>query len=289
MSELKQPMLAASSIPNLKDVEYPCYIQPKLDGIRCIAINGVAYSRKMKPIPNKYIQSKFAEYNLHGFDGELMVHGGFNSVQSSVMSEDGEPDFTFNVYDYWDSVDDYTQRLELLIEQIGYSDAIIKFVDTYVVDNQTEAEDKLQLFIDEGYEGGILRSFKGKYKQGRSTLKEGYLLKLKRFLDDEAVVIGFEERMQNNNVKEIDERGYSKRSSKKAGLVGADTLGSLVVQWNGVTFNVGSGFDDAQRKEVWENKDKYLGKLVTFKYQELTEYNIPRFPTFKGFRSEDDV
>jgi len=171
----------------------------------------------------------------------------------------------------------------------GFTVDFVDVVDTHLVASQAEAESKLQQFIDEGYEGGILRSFKGKYKQGRSTLKEGYLLKLKRFLDDEAVVIGFEERMQNNNVKEVDERGYSKRSSKKAGLVGADTLGSLIVQWNGVTFNVGSGFDDAQRKEVWQNKDKYLGKLVTFKYQELTEYNIPRFPTFKGFRSEDDV
>lgn len=287
MSELKQPMLAASTVPNLEDVEYPCYIQPKLDGIRCVAINGVAYSRKMKPIPNKYIQSKFAEYNLHGFDGELMVNGGFNSVQSSVMSEDGEPDFTFNVYDYWDSELNYRNRLTTLA--YGFTVDFVDVVGTHLVANSAEAENKLQLFIDEGYEGAILRSFKGKYKQGRSTLKEGCLLKLKRFLDDEAIVIGFEERMQNNNVKEKDERGYSKRSSKKAGLVGADTLGSLAVQWNGVTFNIGSGFDDVQRKEVWENKDMYLGKLVTFKYQELTEYGIPRFPTFKGFRSEDDI
>jgi DNA ligase-1 len=288
MSELKMPMLAASSIPNLEDVEYPCYIQRKYDGARCIAIDGVAYSRKMKPIPNQYIQKKFAEYNLHGLDGELMIEGGFNSVQSGVMSRDGDPDFTFYVYDCWDSDKPFTERLPLLVYALNVD--FIKVVDTYVVNNPKEAESKLQQFIDEGYEGGILRSFKGKYKQGRSTLKEGYLLKLKRFLDDEAVVIGFEERMQNNNVKEVDERGYSKRSSKKAGLVGADTLGSLVVQWNGVTFNIGSGFDDAQRKEVWENKDKYLGKLVTFKYQELHEdTGVPRFATYKGFRDERDV
>ena len=88
------------------------------------------------------------------------------------------------------------------------------------------------------------------------------------------------------NTKETDERGYSKRSSKKEGLVPANTLGSLQVEWKGVIFNIGSGFNDEQRKEIWENQDKYLGKLVTFRYQELSSYNVPRFPTFKWFREE---
>jgi DNA ligase-1 len=115
------------------------------------------------------------------------------------------------------------------------------------------------------------------------------LLKLKRFLDDEAEVIGFEEKMSNHNVKEVDERGYSKRSSKKAGLVTAGTLGSLIVRWKGVIFNIGSGFTDKQRQEIWDNKEKYLGKWFTFQYQELTSYGIPRFPTGRGFRSDLDM
>lgn len=289
---IKQPMLAASEIPNLgSDVKYPCYIQPKLDGIRCLAINGIAYSRKMKPIPNQYVQKVFKELNLHGLDGELMVHGDFNSVQSAIMSEDGEPDFYLAVYDWWDSELPCNQRMNLYTIKVLEinSPLFVKRVISYMVSTPKEAEDTLQRFIDQGYEGGILRSIDGKYKQGRSTLKEGYLLKLKRFFDDEARVVGFEEKLSNTNVKEVDERGYTKRSSKKEGMVPANTLGSLQVDWNGVVFNIGSGFTDEQRREIWNNKEKYLNAWLTFQYQELTSYGVPRFPTAKGFRNTLDM
>lgn len=289
---MKEPMLACATIPDLHtEVEYPCLIQPKLDGIRCVAISGVAYSRKMKPIPNQFIQKFFVDNNLHGLDGELMVHGDFNKVQSAIMSQDGEPNFYYAVYDYWDSDLPYSGRASLYVNKVLElrQPERVKNVQSIVVSNPQSVEEELQRFIDQGYEGGMLRKPNGKYKQGRSTFKEGYLLKLKRFLDDEAVIIGFEEKMTNTNTKEVDERGYTKRSSKKEGLVPANTLGSLQVDWNGVIFNIGSGFNDEQRKEIWDNKDKYLGKLVTFRYQELSSYGVPRFPTFKWVREEYNV
>ncbi len=290
---IKQPMLATSEIPDIyTQVKYPCLIQPKFDGISCVAIDGVAYSRKMKPIPNKFIQNFFRENNLHGLDGELMIHGDFNKVQSAVMSEDGEPDFYYAVYDYWDSDQPYKVRSSLYVSVVLElrQPERVKNVQSIVVSNPESVEVELQGFIDQGYEGGMLRSFDGKYKQGRSTFKEGYLLKLKHFLDDEAVVIGFEEKMTNTNTKETDERGYSKRSSKKDGMIPANTLGSLQVDWNGVVFNIGSGFNDEQRQEIWDNRDTYLGKLVTFKYQEIIAgTGKPRFPIFKNFRWEGDL
>lgn len=287
---LTQPMLATSEIPNIyEDVEYPCLIQPKFDGIRCIAINGVAYSRKMKPIPNQFIQKFFSDNNLHGLDGELMIHGDFNKVQSAVMSEDGEPNFYYAVYDYWDSDQPYKVRAGMYVNKVLElrQPERVKNTQSILVSSPESVETELQFFIDNGYEGAMLRKLDGKYKQGRSTFKEGYLLKLKRFFDDEAIVIGFEEKMSNTNTKEVDERGYSKRSSKKEGLVPANTLGSLQVDWNGVIFNIGSGFNDEQRQEIWDNRDKYLGKLVTFKYQEIiTDTGRPRFPVWKWWRKE---
>jgi DNA ligase-1 len=287
---LKQPMLACAEIPCLEtQVKYPCFIQPKLDGIRCVAINGQAYSRKMKLIPNQFIQEVFGKLNLHGLDGELMIHGDFNKVQSAVMSEDGEPDFYYVVYDAWNLEQTYEKRRsELAIKIFSLNSEYVASIDTFIIENAEEAETELGHFIRAGYEGGILRSLNSPYKQGRSTFKEGYLVKLKKFLDDEATVIGFEERLHNTNEQERDERGYAKRSSKKDGMVGANTLGSLIVRWNDVEFGVGSGFNDTQRKEIWDNKDQYIGKLVTFRYQELSSYGVPRFPTFKWFRKEDD-
>jgi DNA ligase-1 len=289
---IKQPMLATADIPNLyEDVTYPRYIQPKMDGVRCIAINGVAYSRKMKPIPNRYVQSFFKEMNLHGLDGELMVDGDFSSVQSAIMSEDGEPQFYLVAYDMWNVEGGYSTRNTQLITTVeALQSRLVRLCPTEVVTAPQEAENALQRFIDQGYEGAMLRSIDGKYKQGRSTFKEGFLLKLKRFLDDEAVVIGFEEKLTNTNTKETDERGYAKRSSKKEGMVPANTLGSLQVEWNGVVFNIGSGFNDAQRKEIWDNQESYLGKFVTFKYQEVHEKTgVPRFPTFKVMRNPIDM
>jgi len=290
MSELPltQPMLAASAIPCLEtDVKYPCFIQPKCDGVRCIAINGQAYSRKMKLIPNQFIQKVFAELNLHGFDGELMVHGDFNKVQSAVMSEDGEPDFYYVVYDMWNSTESYNERFAQLNDYFYDNNSkYLKLITNDLVMTPRCVEGYLEQHIANGYEGGMLRSPSSPYKQGRSTFKEGYLLKLKKFLDDEAIVIGFEERLHNTNKQERDERGYAKRSSKKEGMVGANTLGSLIVKWNDIEFGVGSGFNDAQRKDIWENKEQYLGKLVTFRYQELSAKGVPRFPTFKWWRKE---
>lgn len=285
---IKEPMLAASTVPDLHtEVKYPCYIQQKLDGIRCIAIDGVAYSRKMKPIPNKFIQKFFADNNLNGFDGELMVYGDFNDVQSGVMSIDGEPDFYYVVYDLWNSEDIYQRRRSLLVQEVlKLGSPRVQNISNVIVHNAEQAESELGVFIDQGYEGGILRSVDGLYKQGRSTFKEGYLLKLKKFYDDEAVIVGYEEKLTNTNTKEVDERGKAKRSSKKEGMVAAGTLGSLIVEWKGKQFNIGSGFTDSQRQDIWDNREEYLSKPVTFKYQELTKYGIPRFPTFKALRLE---
>ena len=118
------------------------------------------------------------------------------------------------------------------------------------------------LCLTAGYEGVMLRNPTGKYKCGRSTLKEQILLKLKRFLDAEAIVVGFEEKMHNDNVQEKNELGLSKRSFKKDGLVFANTLGSLIVE-DPITktrFGIGTGFDDCLKLEIWNNKEKYLNE-----------------------------
>ena len=145
--------------------------------------------------------------------------------------------------------------------------------------------------LAQGAEGVMIRSPNGKYKQGRSTLKEQILLKLKNFEDAECTIIGFEEKMHNNNVAKTDELGYTERSMSKDGLVPANTLGALVVhsdEWG--EFKIGTGFDDKLRKEIWNNKGEYLGKLAKFKYFAVEAgYNKPRFPVFLGCRSKLDL
>ena len=94
-------MLACSTIPELKNISYPVYASPKLDGIRCLAKDGIAMSRNDKLIPNEFIQEEFGRLELSGLDGELMVDGDFNTVQSAIMSVLGLAVFYFFVFDYF--------------------------------------------------------------------------------------------------------------------------------------------------------------------------------------------
>ena len=136
----------------------------------------------------------------------------------------------------------------------------------------------------------MLRDPDGKYKFGRATVKEGILLKVKDFMDSEAEVIGFKEKMVNTNEATKDAFGHSERSTAQDGLVPADTLGGFILRMSdGREFSCGSGLNDALRKEIWDNKEDYLGRLVKYKFMTSGIKDLPRHPVFVGFRSEDDM
>jgi DNA ligase-1 len=129
-------------------------------------------------------------------------------------------------------------------------------------------------------------------KQGRATAKEGTLLKLKRYADAEATITGFAEEMFNGNEATTNELGRTKRSSHQANKTGKDTLGTLIVTgltaFEGKEFRVG-GFDAAMRAEIWQNQEKYLGRIVKFKYFNVGIKDLPRHPNFLAFRDPIDL
>ena len=87
----------------------------------------------------------------------------------------------------------------------------------------------------------MMRDPVGRYKLGRGTFKEGLIYKLKRFADDEAVIIGFKEQMTNNNILEKDELGYAKRSIFKENMIPAGTLGNFIVDWRELELDIAPG------------------------------------------------
>lgn len=283
--------LLAGTVTDLEKLKFPLIASPKLDGIRCVIVNGKVLSRNLKPIPNKYIREKLESlHSQENFDGEIIIpNADFNTVQSLVMSFEGEPDFKYMVFDIIDNRP-YSDRICPCIDNWRkIKEDFLEQLDNVEVNNLAELIALEDQWVKEGYEGIMLRDPNGRYKFGRSTEKEGILLKLKRFFDAECVVIGFEEKMKNNNEQTKDAMGYSVRSSEKAGMIPAETLGALIVS-DCDTFNefrIGSGFNDEQRLDIWNNKENYLKKIVTYKYQEISKYNIPRFPVFKHFRTEE--
>ena len=290
-----RPLLSCE-VP-LDKIKFPIYISTKFDGIRALVIDGVVYSRSLKPIRNKHVQKLFGKPEYNGFDGELIVgdiyaKDVFQKTTSGVMSEDGTPDVTFHVFDLWSMPTfdyEYRQRelQEILLNNEEYEGVV------YTTIHKCQTVEDLEFFLNHeknvGGEGLIGRSTSGVYKYGRSTPKEQLSIKFKFFEQDEFEVVGFNERMHNTNEQKRDELGYAERSSARDGLVPTNTLGSLVLKYNDTTFSCGTGFDDKLRKEIWDNKELYLGKLASIRYMSVGSKDLPRVPSFIGFRHIEDI
>lgn len=288
-----KPMLAAT-VDDIKQLKYPLLVSPKLDGIRCVILNGKAVTRNLKPIPNKFIREYLeAIPEIDGFDGEIMLKkGDFNSVQSAVMSEEGTPDFYYAVFDYHNECAyPYSDRLKKLSSIIlELKNPRISELPQYKVASESEVLELEEEALADGYEGLILRNLDGTYKFGRSTLREAKLMKLKRFEDDEATIIDVEPLYENRNAPTTNALGRTERSSHQENLVAQKKVGALKVRLkNKKEFSIGTGFDDATRKDLWVRKNDIVGKMVKFKYQELSADGIPRFPVFLGFRDKRDL
>jgi DNA ligase-1 len=299
-----KPNLAATlTKPEL--IQFPVWASPKIDGIRCVVFGGVAYSRSLKPIPNPKVQTFFSRYRneLDGLDGELVVGRATdpNCMQNSmaVMSKSNPLDegFTFYVFDavlpnveFWER-SDYVYSKVAPWERPHMAAFIdrVKTVPQHMCTRMEMLDEKEAMWLAEGYEGMMIRDHCGLYKHGRSTEREGGLVKVKRFVDAEAVIVGFEEEMKNENEATKDATGKTERSTAKAGLVGKGTLGALVVERGGVRFNIGTGFTASQRRELWEGKSQLLGRLVTFKHFDHGTVDAPRHPVYKAFRHIEDT
>lgn len=295
MTKQFKPMLAAAA-QDLTDIVFPVLASPKLDGIRCVIRNGKALSRSLKPIPNQFIRAKLESLanwsGIEGLDGELMVDDvPFQEVTSAVMSKTAEPpaDWYFGVFDLIDGFEPFCERLQAAHLAVAHTGSThVRMVDHELIDSLDQLLAYEADCLAEGFEGVMLRDPEGRYKYGRSTVREGGLLKLKRFLDDEARIIGTVEQWHNENEAFTGELGQTKRSSAKAGKVAAGTLGALLVEHETFgKFEIGTGFTMAQRDELWQTQP--IGQLVKFKYQPVGVKDKPRCPVFLGMRHEEDL
>lgn len=311
-------MLAAKPKPEdldatLATLSYPALYSPKLDGIRATVQCGKLYSRALKLIPNLEMQELWGREELNGLDGEIIVGPPtaadcFNRSTSTVMSRNKPAaDAAFYVFDTLDDVEPFNIRLSnagVLIDGACFGQTI-KLVHHTLIKTHAAAlkyEDKQ---VRLGHEGVMRRDPVGAYKQGRSTLKEGGLVAIKRFVDAEVVVLDTYEQEENTNPQEINELGKLKRSSHKAGRVGKGTLGGFTVcmlatargSFNLASvpekaqFNVGTGvgLTDAIRTYLWQSRKSLIGKTIKIRYQKVGTMEKPRIPVFLGFRDERDL
>jgi len=300
---ITKPMLAGKCSSAAR-LTYPVLATPKLDGIRCLIINGKAVSRAFKAIPNDYIRYTIeACINSYQFDGEIIIpNRSFNDLSGDVRRKDGRPtNFEYHVFDYVQESTAscnglkvvYSQRMRNLAALQNLAPFVVKVLPVTIA-NEAEllAYEEAQLAL--GYEGVMVRGPNSPYKCGRSSENEGYLLKVKRFEDSEAVVVGYEELMHNDNVATRDAFGRTERSTNQENLRPAGVLGKLVCQYrnaagNMVEFGIGTGYDAKTRAELWVKRDKLKNKIVKFKHQPSGADERPRFPVFLGFRDKWDM
>lgn len=275
----------------------------KIDGIRALMVCGQLVSRKFKNIPNEYIRTQLNKVLPEGADGELVLGDNFQESTSAIMSRDGEPQgISFMWFDYVkdDPAKGYMDRMKDLANYAAKHQAELIACPIHIhlllptlVHSLEEFRELEAHVLMHGGEGVMLRTLEGPYKFGRSTAKEGYLVKVKQFVDSEARIVGFVEKMHNANEAEEDAFGNTKRSKKKENLIPAGTLGTLqcVDIHSGVDFEIGvfKGLTAPQLQEIWNNRDNYLGKIVNYTYQPAGVKEKPRIPSFRGFRHEDDM
>ena len=285
--------LLAFTVEDTSTLQYPLCASVKLDGIRCLIIDSVVMSRSLKPIRNAHVQRLFGRPEFNGLDGELIVGPPnapdvYRTTNSGVMSEDGEPDVKMYVFDRFDqSTSGFIDRYRCIPVDLPNT---VKLTQ-HVVTCEQALLDFEDATLKQGYEGVMVRSMNGRYKDGRSTAREGILGKLKRFVDSEFEVVGFQERMHNANEAKINELGHTERSSHKENKLGRGDLGALVLKMPGstMTFTCGTGFNDAARAEIWSKRDEHLGLFAKVKHFQIGAKDLPRFPVFLGFRDLEDV
>lgn len=310
-----KPMLAASKPRDYTDelfyskLVFPVIATPKLDGIRCVTrdiprapgTQCEALSRSLKPIPNTHIAAQIGMHCPPGLDGEIMTYDhdlfapskmrNFNEIQSDVMSEKGVPNWKYHVFDY--DIENYHARYVDRLSRMPALPVFCELVPTATITSLSQLLEYEAEQIATGYEGICFRDPNSPYKYGRSTLREGHLIKMKRFVTEEAVIVGVEEEMANNNPQVLGETGYAERSSHKANMVGKRRMGAMIVQLHhggtDQTFKIGTGFTAQQRQNMWDCRDSLIGRIVTFKHQPHGSLNLPRIPVFVGFRNVLDL
>lgn len=292
-----KPMLSATvALDELDTLVYPLFASVKLDGIRVVVRGGQVLTRNLTPVVNEQVQAQFG--HLEHADGELTLGpvtapDVFSQTNGMLKRRAGkyiDIAMNFHLFDvthpavagvpYVDRCTPSGQHSQVWRDLVRAPHA------TRVQQLRMAGPEQVQAFLSDalrrGYEGAMLRALHGLYKHGRSTLREQHLVKLKVMETDEATIVGYEEQLHNGNAPERTLTGRLKRSSAAAGLTGKGTLGSLVVEDKPRfrnTFNIGSGFTDADRALAWRLRDELIGKKVVYRYQPSgTQEDAPRFP-----------
>lgn len=248
----------------LAKIRFPVWASPKLDGMRCQFVNNDRLvTRTGKAIVGVRHILNFLIDRYPEMDGELMIPGlHFQQSLGQLRSHEDCPNAVFYVFDHINENMKFEERLKI-IDNLKGQHSNIKVVKHVLVHNVDELMAMYDKCIGAGLEGLVVKTVGHKYEKTRSK----HWLKMKEVGSVDVRVVG-----------------YGEGEGKYAG-----TLGAIIVQLdNGQTTNVGTGFSDAQRNQIWENRDTYLHRHAEIQYHEITMDGNLRHPRFYRWREDKD-
>ncbi|MDA8837768.1 hypothetical protein N9N26_00725 [Candidatus Poseidoniales archaeon] len=265
------PMLAHPFTKRKHNITYPAYVQRKFDGVRCLAVLNsdktvTLLSRKGKEFPHlEHIKKDVLANNKNQslvLDGELysdtLTFQELVGIVKRVTLKPGNDkqmlEVSLRVYDCVNTrkTDDFQVRY-LDITEITHGAKYLSLVENILVDNEAQIHEAQRKFVEEGYEGAMVRNLNGPYAIGKRSPD---LQKVKTFLDGEYEIVGFSEATGND----------------------AGTVIWECKTPEGLTFRVRPRGTREARTEQYQNGNDYIGKQLTVRYQELTDDGVPRFP-----------
>lgn len=273
--ELRLPMLAHKYEDKKKNVVFPAWVQPKLDGVRCLAEwdgNKVGLtSRAGKPYSMPTVQEQLAQWLPKDMvlDGELYCHGmSCQTVTSYVKKwKAGSEKIVYNVYDA-----PIVDGCEILVSEERIArvfDVVespnVQRVPGFEVKSHADMMLRYGEFVQDGYEGAILRLTHGQYLWG---YRSSELLKVKEFQDAEFSVIGAKQG----------------RGKMEGGII-------WVCQndLNQETFDCTMKVTMDERRRMYADREKYIGEKLTVRFFDRTDDAVPRFPVGIVFRANEDL
>lgn len=285
-----KPMLLSNDEFDLHELDYSnMYKSIKRDGVRVEIINNGLVGRSLKPFRNKKLHEYFSGLDFdYVLEGEIYCHGIPCSDMAGICNSLDEPiphGTKIYIFGLYDKDMTFEERYDKLKEIVKDNDKIELVVQDRCKSSE-EAKNFFDVSLSFGYEGIVLMDGRKKYKEGRITIKEHIGFKLKPHKEEDLLIIGVNERFENTNESQINELGYKyKRNTvdeKEATGIAATFTCRMD---NGEETKVTITGDESFRREIWNNKEKYIGQYAVVKsmdYGTKDKLRHPRLLSIKG-------
>lgn len=311
----KKPALATDAILEL--VQFPCWVQPKIDGVRALNRTGRLTGRSLDEFKGYLISDFFSRPGFLHLDGEMILGNKPNctdrlcSATTGAMGRfDGITEmadihwWVFDLLDY--PMDPYSQRYARLEGRVDWlAHPRVHLVPYKVCNSLPELLAAIAAYAEAGYEGTIIRNPNAPMKEGRATKKGQEIWRVKPWADAEILVTGITEGNKNANEAKTNSLGRTERSSSMAGLIPNGQVGSIqgtlladfidpisgkLLFAKGLEITVSSGeMSVAEAEHYFQNPSEIVGHIVKFKHMTHGVKDQPRFPTYISHRLPQDI